>query len=143
MRFTYSNALVRRWSDRKVAFKEGAPRVLIVDDNENAADAMAMLLSLKGMNTRTAFGGLQAIAMAIDWVPDVVLLDISMPDVDGFAVATVLRADWRTEKIVILAFTAHDERDVNRKASNVEFDGYCQKGQAVESLVDMLEQLFA
>jgi len=102
-----------------------------------------MLLSLKGMNTRTAFGGLQAIEMATDWVPDVVLLDISMPDVDGFAVATMLRADWRTEKIVSLAFTAHDESDVSRKASNVEFDGYCQKGQAVESLVDMLEQLFA
>ena len=43
----------------------------------------------------------------------------------------------------IAARAVHDESDVSRKASNVEFDGYCQKGQAVESLVDMLEQLFA
>jgi two-component system, OmpR family, response regulator len=99
-------------------------------------------LQAKGMTARAVFGGLQGIAVAIDWIPDVVLLDISMPDVDGFAVASALRADWRTEKIIILAYTAHDESDVSRKASNVEFDGYCQKGQAVEPLVEMLEQLF-
>lgn len=130
----------RRWTTRVVQAHHRPLRVLVVDDNINAADALAMYLTLMGMSVESAYGGAHAIAFAIDWLPDVILLDISMPEVDGFTVAKRLRADPQAKDAVIVALTAHDERYVSQHASQYEFDAYCQKGHTLAVLDALFDE---
>jgi len=67
-------------------------RVLLADDNRDAADSLALLLSIEGHEVRVAYGGAAALSLAQSFRPEVALLDIGMPDVDGYQVARALRA---------------------------------------------------
>ncbi len=69
-----------------------AQRVLVVDDNTDTADSLAMVLRLEGHTVGTAYGARQALDQAEAFRPDVVLLDIGLPDMDGFEVARRLRS---------------------------------------------------
>jgi CheY-like chemotaxis protein len=114
-------------------------RVLVVDDNRNAAEAIASYLSFESMECRVAFGGLEAIATGIAWAPHVILMDISMPECNGYEATLVLRHDQRTSETVIVAFTAlNDDGDVRKHLVNHSFDGYCQKGQSPTNLVALV-----
>ncbi|MBC8640823.1 response regulator [Caballeronia sp. EK] len=115
--------------------------MLVVDDNRNSADALATYLGLVGFKVQTEYSGAAAISKARAWVPDVVLLDISMPEMDGFAVARNLRTDMRTSPPIIVALTAHDEKYVKDRATGPDFDAYCQKGLMLEPLVILLNEL--
>src|SRR5690242_20523939 len=75
----------------RVADSKRVLRVLVVDDNQDAADSLSMLVNLWGDNARTAYGGMEALAMTLVQQPDVVLLDLSMPKMDGCQVARRLR----------------------------------------------------
>jgi CheY-like chemotaxis protein len=114
------------------------PRVLVVDDNSNGADALATYLELGKLKVTAVYGGAAAIAAACVWKPDVVLLDISMPQVDGFAVAKALRDNACTASTVIVALTAYDEGVVRRGSAHTDFDAYCQKGHMLDSLSSLL-----
>ncbi|SAK84697.1 response regulator receiver protein [Caballeronia fortuita] len=133
--------LARRWTSRTTTVIGRDPRVLIVDDNRNAADALAAYLALCELEVKPVYGGGAAVAAAGDWQPDVVLLDISMPQIDGFQVARILRNDSRTAETIIVALTAHDDDFVRRKASETDFDAYCQKGQLLQPLMMLLARL--
>jgi CheY-like chemotaxis protein len=131
------NSLARTWTSRRLPTTYAEPlRVLIVDDNENGAEALAAYLSLDPMECRVALSGAQGIGMATVWVPDVIVMDISMPDLDGLEATHTLRRDLRTRAIVIIAFTALDEADV--LLFHTSFDGYCQKGQSPTVLVSLI-----
>jgi CheY-like chemotaxis protein len=112
--------------------------VLVVDDNHNAAEALAAYLTSEHMESRVAFGGVEAISMATDWVPHAIIMDISMPECTGYQAALALRQDQRTRKIAIIAFTALDEVEVRQQVVDSEFDGYCQKGQSPTHLVALI-----
>jgi two-component system OmpR family response regulator len=114
---------------------------MVVDDNENAADALTAYLSLENFDIQTAYGGRQAVDAATLWLPHLIIMDISMPECNGFDAALELRADLRTRDIAIIAFTALDEVEVRRHLTDHEFDGYCQKGQPPSRLVALLMQL--
>jgi two-component system, OmpR family, response regulator len=90
------------------------------------------------MECRVAYGGVEAVAIGIDWAPDVIIMDISMPECNGFEAAFALRHDPRTRGIAIVAFTALDEVKVRKHLADQEFDGYCRKGQAPTSLVGLV-----
>ncbi|MFT4506404.1 response regulator [Caballeronia sp. 15711] len=76
---------------------DGMPlRLLVVDDNQNAAVAMASYLSFESMDCRVAFGGLDAIEIGTNWAPHVILMDISMPECNGYEATFALRQDRRT-----------------------------------------------
>jgi len=114
-------------------------RVLVVDDNQNAAEAMAAYLSFESMECRSAFGGLEAIAIGTHWAPHVILMDISMPDCNGYEATFALRQDRRTSGTVIMAFTAlSDDGDVRKHLVDHSFDGYSQKGQSPSKLVALV-----
>ncbi|KMZ13162.1 Two-component response regulator [Candidatus Burkholderia humilis] len=121
--------------------KKRATRVLVVDDNSNGADAFAAFLSSGQAKVLAVYGGAAAIAAACVWKPDVVLLDISMPEIDGFYVAKALRGNARTSTAIIVALTAHDESFVKQNANKEDFDAYCQKGLMLESLTSLLGSL--
>ncbi|KQR81851.1 histidine kinase [Burkholderia sp. Leaf177] len=132
------NVRVREWTDRRIDVQGEKMRVLVVDDHMLAAEALAMVLTLEDMVCRTAFGGLDAIAIGVAWIPHAIIMDISMPGCSGFDAALALRHDRRTNHVSIFAFTALDESEVLRHVVDDEFDGYCQKGQSPASLVALL-----
>ena len=134
------NSLSRAWTARRIPAAYTEPlRVLVVDDNKNGAEALAAYLSLDPMECRIALSGAQAIEMATAWVPDVIVMDISMPELNGLEATYVLRRDLRTGNIVIIAFTALDEAEVMRNLLHTAFDGYCQKGQSPLVLVALID----
>lgn len=79
---------------------------LVVDDNHNAAEALAAYLLFESMECRVAFGGLEANTIGTEWAPHVIVVDISMLECNGYEATFALRQDRRTSGTVILAFTA-------------------------------------
>lgn len=131
----------RPWTARRVPLNGGALRVLVVDDNYNAANALTAYLSLEDIECRAVFGGAEAIDMGRGWAPHVILMDISMPQCNGFEAARALRNDPRTGEIAIIAHTALDETEVRRQVTGHEFDGYVQKGRPPSQLVALVTTL--
>jgi len=136
------NSLARPWTERRISSQRPL-RVLVVDDNENGANALAAYLSVVPMECRIALGGAEAIEVGTAWLPHVIVMDISMPGLDGFEATNTLRRDLRTGSIVIIAFTALDEAEVLRHLTHATFDGYCQKGQSPTVLVALIEHFMS
>ena len=133
------SARVRVWSCRTVERISRSPRVLVVDDFEIGAHAIAAYLTIEPMDCRIALSGAEAIATGLTWQPDVFVMDISMPIMNGFEVTDSLRRDSRTHNAIIVAFTALDETKVCRNPMSRSFDGYCQKGQLPAALAALIE----
>jgi CheY-like chemotaxis protein len=85
-----------------------------------------------------AHEGAEALAMSVAWSPHIILVDISMPVLDGIAAARAMRQHEMTKHMVIIAFTALHAQEVQRHLIGHEFDGYCQKGQPPDALVTFL-----
>ncbi|RFU44547.1 response regulator [Paraburkholderia sp. DHOC27] len=130
---------VRNWTGRSINVTQHQLRLLVVDDNKNAADAMAAYLMSEDIDSRVAYGGAEAVAKAIEWKPQIILMDISMPECNGFEASLTLRNDKRTSHIAIVAHTALDEAEVRSHLSDSEFDGYSQKGQPLARLLDLIK----
>jgi CheY-like chemotaxis protein len=114
-------------------------RVLVVDDNLDAAEGLAMLLSLKGHQVATAYDGQGAIDRAREFVPDVVLLDIGLPRLDGFEVARRLRQEHAGRPLLLVALTGYGQERDRLRAREAGFDHHLLKPVRLE----MLEQLLA
>jgi CheY-like chemotaxis protein len=102
-------------------------RVLVVDDNEDAAESLAALLEISGYEVRTAFDGLAALAVAFEFTPDAVILDLGMPGLSGYEVASRLRADERTRNAILVALTGWGQDDERRKTREAGFDHHLVK----------------
>ncbi len=109
------------------AKRESPRRVLIVDDNEDSARSMSMLQRLRGHETRTAFNGPDAIALAEEFLPEVVLLDIGLPVMDGYEVARRLRALPMLGRTLIVAMTGYGSAEDRTHAQAAGFDEYLVK----------------
>ena len=116
-------------------------RLLVVDDHKPGAEAITASLSLSGYEAQFVLSGLAVIHVITGWTPDIAILDINMPGMDGFEVARQLRRHRQTQHIVIVAFTAQDELTVRANGIAAGFDGYCQKGAAPDSLLHLLRQV--
>jgi CheY-like chemotaxis protein len=81
------------WTSRRVTRGASKIRVLVVDDNVSAAKALATYLSLEGMECEAVFGGHAAVSLATEFKPHVIIMDISMPDCNGYQAALALRGD--------------------------------------------------
>jgi len=94
------------WTDRNVDADAERWRILVVDDNAASAEGLAAALNADGCDARYALSGVAALQAIDAWVPHVAILDISMPEHDGFATARVLRRISPTRNAGIIAFTA-------------------------------------
>jgi CheY-like chemotaxis protein/two-component sensor histidine kinase len=115
-----------------------ARRILIADDNQDAAESLALLLKSDGHDVRTAHGGYAALVLAGSFQPDVALLDIGMPDLDGYEVARNFRqASWGRQ-VRIVALTGWGQEEDKRRALAAGFDHHLTKPvdlQALERLI--------
>jgi CheY-like chemotaxis protein len=115
--------------------------VLVVDDNRDAADALVALLGAHGYSACAAYSGASAIRQADAVRPDVVLLDIGMPETTGFDVARALRDYKRAPKPVIVAVTGAADPSDKLAARMAGFDHYLVKPIEVQALVSLLSNL--
>jgi CheY-like chemotaxis protein/two-component sensor histidine kinase len=102
-------------------------RVLVVDDNVDTAESMAMLLKASGHDTRTAHDGPTGLKAVIDYGPDVVLLDIGLPELDGFQVAKRIREHPKHKNAVLVAMTGYGQEADCQQSREAGFDHHLVK----------------
>ena len=115
-------------------------KVLVVDDNVDAADSLALLLEAEGHQTRTEYSGPAALTAAADFLPDAVLCDLGMPGMDGHAVARSLRADARQASTLLIALTGWGNEDDKRRTREAGFDAHLVKPVTLDTLRHVLER---
>jgi two-component system OmpR family response regulator len=109
------------------------PKVLVVDDEASIRALLSATLRLTGFEVRVASGGREALAAAADYAPDLVVLDVMMPDLDGFEVAQRLRAGGRP--VPVLFLTARDSVEDRISGLTVGADDYVAKPFSLEEVV--------
>jgi PAS domain S-box-containing protein len=102
-------------------------RVLIVDDNRDSALSLSMLLELKGCETLTAHDGVEAVEKAAAYKPDVVLLDIGLPRLNGYEACRAIRQQPGGQGVLIVALTGWGQDQDRRKSKEAGFDGHLVK----------------
>jgi PAS domain S-box-containing protein len=102
-------------------------RVLVVDDNRDAAASLAMMLSLVGHETRTAQDGLEALELAEAFRPDAILLDIGLPKLNGYDVCCRIREQSWGQRVFIVAITGWGQEDDRRRSREAGFDQHLIK----------------
>jgi len=123
------------------ASRETSRRILIVDDNTDSANSMAILQSRRGHVTRTASSGLEALRLAAEFLPEVVLLDIGLPGMDGFEVARRLRAMPALKSAVLIAMTGYASPEDRVTATQAGFDAHLVKPVDLEFLREWLRTM--
>lgn len=114
-------------------------RVLVVDDNEDAAMLIAELLRYRGHNVEVAVGGCEGFAAAAATIPDVVLLDLGMPVMDGYQVARALRDSALTGAIRLVALTAWGDRESRLRVIQAGFNDHLVKPANFSDLFEAVE----
>jgi two-component system, cell cycle response regulator DivK len=115
-------------------------RVLIVEDNEKNMKLFRDVLSAKGYATLEATSGEEAVELALAHAPELVLMDIRLPDVDGVEALRRLRSDERTSSIPVLALTAQAMRGDRERFLAAGFDGYVPKPVDITELVGLVSE---
>lgn len=117
-----------------------AQRVLVVDDNRDGAESLARLLRRLGYEVAAEYDGLTALERAKHFEPDVVLLDLGMPKVDGFQVCERLRAHTWKRRPCIIALTGWGRENDLARTKNAGFDAHLVKPVSPDVLIELLEQ---
>jgi CheY-like chemotaxis protein len=102
-------------------------RILIVDDNDDAAASLALLLSSAGHEVRDVRDARSALEAARSFVPDVVLLDIGLPDMDGWELARLLRAETGADALKLIAISGYGQRADRRRSRDAGIDHHLTK----------------
>jgi PAS domain S-box-containing protein len=116
-------------------------RILVVDDNRDAADSLTRLLRLMGNDTRTAYDGVQGVAVAEEFRPDVVLLDIGLPKLNGYEACRRIREQPWGKKAIIIAVTGLGQHDDRRSSHDAGFDHHMVKPADPQELMKLLAGL--
>ncbi|MEI2676624.1 MAG: response regulator [Burkholderiaceae bacterium] len=104
-----------------------APRVLIVDDNEMNVELAKFVLETDGFDVESAVDAIEALERIPEFLPDLILMDIQMPGMDGLELTRLLKADPARKGILIVAFTAYAMRGDEARMRAAGCDGYLSK----------------
>jgi CheY-like chemotaxis protein len=110
----------------------------VVDDNRDAADSLALMLSMTGHETRTAYAGLEAIQTAAGFRPDVVLLDIGLPKLNGYEAARQIKKQSWGKGMAVIALTGWGQEEDKRRALEAGFDHHLTKPGEAAALEKLL-----
>ncbi|MFT4171952.1 MAG: response regulator [Rhodocyclaceae bacterium] len=114
-------------------------RVLLVDDNPDAVESLALLLDMFGFDVRTATTGTAGLTMGRDFRPDVVLLDIAMPTIDGYETCRQMRATEWGAPIRIIAMTGWSQDSDRQRSREAGFSAHLVKPVEPDALMALLE----
>lgn len=112
-------------------------RILVVDDNRDGADSLAMLLRMLGSEVQTVYDGLNAVAAAGEFRPDVILMDIGLPGLNGYEAARRIRNE-SSQDVILIAVTGWGQEEDRRKAYVAGFDHHLTKPVDASALREIL-----
>jgi len=116
-------------------------KILIVEDNQDVADVVQMILEHLGYVPLVAMTGKQGVNLATSQLPDLILLDISLPEMDGFAAARQIRQNPKTHSIPILATTGKASFEDRKRCLQNGCDDYISKPYTPKQLASRIERL--
>jgi chemosensory pili system protein ChpA (sensor histidine kinase/response regulator) len=130
-------------TDGNVDTQNETPLVMVVDDSVTVRKVSTRLLERNGMDVVTAKDGVDAIAQLQDTKPDVMLLDIEMPRMDGFEVATLVRHDERLKDVPIIMITSRTGQKHRDRAMSIGVNEYMGKPFQEQELLQKIEEVLA
>lgn len=116
-------------------------RILVVDDSPYVADASARLISVCGYDVRTAYSGPDAIEQMETFSPHMVLMDIGMPDMDGYETAALIRRNAAHDDVLLVAVTCYAGEEDKKRALAAGFDLHVAKPVRLTTLYGLLTTL--
>jgi CheY-like chemotaxis protein len=119
--------------------KPNVCRILVVDDNRDTVETLAMLLRLNGHEVETATDGAQAVENAVSFKPDVVLLDLGLPGMHGHEVCRHIREQVGPPRPLLVAVTGHSQQDVQRQSYAAGFDAHLLKPVDFDQLEQLID----
>ena len=119
------------------------PSILIVDDSHDSANTLGSLFSAHGYKIHVAYDGIEALEAAKAHLPDVILLDLGMPEMDGVHVARFFREDEQLKDKVLIAVTGHADEMHRSQCDAVGFDYVFAKPAAWEDLKSTIDRLWS
>lgn len=120
-----------------------AQRILVVEDNERNLKLIRDVLQFAGYEIVEATSGEQGVALAQDCEPDLVLMDLQLPQMDGTEALRILRESPRTRDVPVVAVTAFAMREDRERAFGAGFDGYLQKPISIRALPEQVRGFLA
>lgn len=121
----------------------GQARVLYVEDEPIIRKIISILLERAGVQVRTAGDGREGVKVALEWRPDLILMDLMMPVMNGFEATQTLRADPRTQQTPILAYSAADETGFQARALQIGMNRFISKSTPHQQLVGTVRTYLA
>jgi len=118
-------------------------RVLVVDDNRDAVESLESLLKLRGHDVAVCTSGIDAVALTPSYQPDVILMDLGMPEMDGLTAANLIRAQPRGSTIRIIALTGWGQESDRERTREAGINQHLVKPVSWEALIDAVEQSHA
>lgn len=115
-----------------------AARILVVDDNTDLARGLARLLEIHGYKVSIAYDGPSGFLRAKEWRPEIVLLDIGLPGMDGYQVAALLREDDSTKDAIIIGISGYGQEDDRKRSTQAGFDRHLVKPISSQDLLEIL-----
>ena len=119
------------------------PRILLVEDNEMNRDMLSRRLARRGFEVVVAVDGKQALELTRSQSPDLILMDMRLPDMTGWEVTRALKADEATKQIPVLALTAHAMEGDRKSALDAGCDDYDTKPVEIERLMVKIQGLLS
>lgn len=116
-------------------------KILIVDDDSLVLEGLTRLLSTRGYETETASDGFEAGVKAVQFGPDLIILDLVMPRMDGFEACEFLKENLETSHIKILILTGHDSKENKEEITKAGADAYLLKPVQNDTLLNKIEEL--
>ncbi len=119
-----------------VSVEPKSHKILVVDDNTDAAGLMEVLLTLEGNNVLSAYNGESAVKIAIEHRPEVILLDIGLPDIDGYEAARRIRQ--KLPKVLLIALTGWGQDEDRQRSREAGFDHHLVKPVEIDTLKNLI-----
>ncbi len=118
--------------------RHGAIHVLVVDDNRDVADSLAYALALEGLHVDKAYDGETGLRKACTLAPAAIILDLLLPDLDGYLLAQTVRGDARCSNAFLIAYTGDGTETARRRCAAAGIDMYVLKPASPEKLHDLI-----
>jgi two-component system cell cycle response regulator DivK len=120
---------------------DSRPLVLVVDDYQDAREMYAEYLAYSGFRVAEASNGIEALEKAFELLPDVILMDLSLPGMDGWAATRRLKTDERTRRIPVVALTGHALAGASESARQAGCDAFVTKPCLPDELVVQVRRM--
>ncbi len=125
--------------EQRPAPPSSGQKVLLIEDNDDAREMLAVMLDAQDYRVTSAVDGHEGLRLAAGMAPDVALIDIGLPGIDGYEVARRLRADPATRLVRLIALTGYGQEDDQRRALEAGFDAHLVKPVDMDHLLEVLE----